>query len=147
MRADFSWSCPEGCPETLPLFLLGEADCRSLAAQVSCLQAIAGDGAFSLGMIAQFEGPLARHGAWMYPRLFWEAGLIGQVLYLEAEAAGVRATGIGCYFDDAMHDVFGLRGHDFQSLYHFTIGGAVDDPRITGLPPYDAERRTRRGWV
>jgi hypothetical protein len=27
--------------------------------------------------------------------------VLGQLLYLEAEAAGVRATGIGCYFDDA----------------------------------------------
>jgi len=27
-------------------------------------------------------------------KLFWEAGLLGQVLYLEAEAAGVRGTGI-----------------------------------------------------
>jgi len=26
--------------------------------------------------------------------------MIGQVLYLEAEAQGVRATGIGCFFDD-----------------------------------------------
>ena len=37
----------------------------------------------------------------MYRRLFWECGLIGQVLYLEAEAAGVRGTGIGCFYDDA----------------------------------------------
>ena len=147
MRADFAWSPPEGCPDELPLYLLGELDCRSLAAQVSCLQEIAGDGAFSLGMIADFDTSLREFGAWYYPRLFWEAGMIGQVLYLEAEAAGVRATGIGCYFDDAVHDVFGLKGHAFQSLYHFTVGGAVDDPRITGSPPYAAERRKRRGWV
>jgi uncharacterized membrane protein len=37
----------------------------------------------------------------MYPRLFWETGVIGQVLYLEAHAFGISATGIGCYFDDA----------------------------------------------
>jgi nitroreductase len=147
MRVDFAWTRPEACPETLPLYLLAELDCRGMAAQVSCIQAIAGDGAFSLGMIAEFEAPMRQFGAWYYPRLFWETGLIGQALYLEAEAAGVRATGIGCYFDDAMHDVLGLRGRAFQSLYHFTVGGAVDDPRITGLPAYGAERRTMRGWV
>jgi hypothetical protein len=62
------------------------------------------------------------------------------VLYLEAEAAGVRSTGIGCFFDDPVHQVFGLRDLEFQSLYHFTVGGAVDDPRLTTLPPYRRDR-------
>lgn len=39
-------------------------------------------------------------GPSMYPRLFWETGLIGQMLYLEAHAFGVSGTGIGCFFDD-----------------------------------------------
>ncbi len=147
MRPEFAWTPPPGCPAELPLYHLVSGDCRGLAAQVSCLQNIAGAGAFSLGMIARFEASLREHGAWFYPRLFWESGLIGQALYLEAEAAGLRATGIGCYFDDPVHRAFGLRGHTFQSLYHFTVGGPVDDPRLTDLPPYTAERRARHGWV
>jgi hypothetical protein len=58
------------------------------------------------------------------------------VLYLEAEAAGVRSTGIGCFFDDPVHQAFGIEDLAFQSLYHFTVGGYVDDPRLTTLPPY-----------
>ena len=54
----------------------------------------------------------------------------------EAEAAGIRATGIGCYFDDTFHDILGLAGDRFQDLYHFTVGGPVDDPRLMTLPPY-----------
>ena len=73
----------------------------------------------------------------VYRRLFWETGVIGQVLYLEAEAARVRATGIGCYFDDPVHELLGLKDRRFQSLYHFTVGGAVDDPRLTSRPPYE----------
>ena len=53
------------------------------------------------------------------------------MLYLAAEAAGARATGIGCFYDDPVHDVLGLRGHAFQSLYHFTIGMPVEDSRLT----------------
>jgi len=147
MRREFAWSTPPGCPADLPLYHLIAGDCRGLAAQVSCLQTIAGAGAFSLGMIARFEAPLRAYGAWFYPRLFWEAGMIGQVLYLEAEASGLRGTGIGCYFDDPVHRVFGLSAHAYQSMYHFTTGGPVDDPRLTTLPPYSAERRTRSGWV
>jgi lipid-A-disaccharide synthase-like uncharacterized protein len=52
-------------------------------------------------MIARFEAVLRDKGEWMYPRLFWETGVLGQVLYLEAHAVGISATGIGCYFDDA----------------------------------------------
>jgi SagB-type dehydrogenase family enzyme len=132
----FAWSVPPGCPGDLPLFLLQEADVRALAVQVSCGQDIAGDGAFSLGMIAEFESTLRRRGPWFYRRLFWETGVIGQVLYLEAEAIGVRATGIGCFFDDPVHEVMGFGDMAFQSLYHFTVGGPVEDPRLTTLPPY-----------
>jgi nitroreductase len=136
MHQHFVWVKPPGCPADLPLFLLEAGDARRLAAQVSCHQEIAGDGAFSLGMIAEFEPSLRRYGAWFYRRLFWETGMIGQVLYLEAEAAGVRGTGIGCFFDDPVHQVFGLQDGTFQSLYHFTIGGHVEDPRLLTLPPY-----------
>jgi hypothetical protein len=140
MHAHFSWETPPGCPPELPLFLLERGDARVLATQVSCRQDIAGDGVFSLGMLAEYRSTLVEHGPSFYRRLYWEAGLVGQVLYLEAEAAGVRATGIGCFFDDPVHQVFGFRDLEFQSLYHFTVGGAVDDPRLTTLPPYGRDR-------
>ena len=136
MRQQFAWSSPPGCPEDLPLFLLEGGDARRMAVQISCGQAIAGDSAFSLGMIAEFEPSLRRHGPWFYRRLFWETGVIGQVLYLEAEAFGVRATGIGCFFDDPVHQVLGFSDATYQSLYHFTTGGPVEDLRLTTLPPY-----------
>lgn len=128
---------------TVPLVELAKGDARALATQLSCHQEIAGDGAFSCGMLAAFESTLRRHGAWWYRRLFWEAGTIGQVLYLEAEAAGLRGTGIGCYFDDALHRLLGLTDHAFQSLYHFTVGGAVEDLRLMTWPPYDQRVRGR----
>jgi SagB-type dehydrogenase family enzyme len=135
-RPQFDWTSAAGCPDDLPLFLLQEGDARALAAELSCRQDIAGESAFSLGMIAEFEPRMRQHGPWFYRRLFWETGLIGQVLYLEAEAAGVRATGIGCFFDDPVHQVMGFNDASFQSLYHFTTGGPVEDPRLTTLPPY-----------
>ena len=62
--------------------------------------------------------------------------MLGHEQYLEAEAAGVRGTGIGCYFDDPMHELLGLSGDRFQSLYHFTAGGPVDDSRRRTWAPY-----------
>jgi len=137
MHEQFVWTSPDNCPADLPLYLLEDGNAQNLATQVSCGQEIAGQSAFSLGMIAEYDGSIEKHGPWFYKRFFWEAGLIGQVLYLEAEAAGVRSTGIGCFFDDPVHRVLGWYPNtQFQSLYHFTVGGAVDDHRLTTLPPY-----------
>jgi hypothetical protein len=136
MNPELTWTIAPGCPDDLPLYWLLEGDARKLAAQVSCHQGIAGDSAFSFGMLAEFEGRLREGGAWWYPRLFWESGLLGQVLYLEAESAGVRATGIGCFFDDPVHEIVSIKGLALQSLYHFTVGGPVEDIRLMTLPPY-----------
>ncbi len=136
MKPDFRWLQPPSCARALPLYLLEEGDCRELAASVSCGQNIAGDGAFSLAMIADYGVSLVADGAPFYRNLFWEAGLVGQVLYLEAEESGIRSTGIGCYFDDPVHQLFGISSHNWQSFYHFTVGGPVDDGRLTTLPAY-----------
>jgi SagB-type dehydrogenase family enzyme len=132
-RGDFLW---ERASATVPLFLLAPGDCRSLAGRLSCDQDVAADGFFSLGMIAEFDASLREHGQSFYRHLFWEAGFVGQILYLEAEAAGARATGIGCFYDDPVHDVLGLEDHAFQSLYHFTVGVPVEDLRLTTEVPY-----------
>ena len=137
LSADFAFERPAGCSEHLPFFKLAEGDFQQHAQTISCRQKIAGAGAFSLGMIADFEDSLLERGAWWYRRLFWEAGMLGHVLYLEAEAAGIRGTGIGCYFDDAFHSLLGLRNSQFQSLYHFTVGGPIEDTRLRTLPAYD----------
>lgn len=142
-RSEFHWRKPSGCPESVPLYFLSSGDFRSVAGRVSCGQEIAATGAFSLGMIADFEEPMQTDGAWIYRRLFWETGLIGQVLYLEAEAAGIRGTGIGCFFDDPVHDLFGFRDCKYQSLYHFTVGGPVEDTRLTTFPAYPLDVTSR----
>ena len=133
----------EPAHDTLPLVRLAVGPARAMARRLSCDQDIASDGCYSLGMIADFDASLDEHGPAFYRNLFWESGMVGQRLYLDAEAAGLRATGIGCFYDDAVHDVLGLKGHAFQSLYHFTVGAPVEDARITTEPGYAWE--TRRG--
>ncbi|GBL45229.1 hypothetical protein SFMTTN_1036 [Sulfuriferula multivorans] len=83
---------------------------------------------FTLAMVAEFGAPL-QEARWRYRQLHCEAGLLGQVLYLEAEAAGLRGTGIGCYFDDDCHELLGLQLHGTTSpsLYHFTVGYQLVD--------------------
>ena len=135
LKPEYEWLKPEGCPEHLALFRLVTGDARNAAKTLSCHQNIAGDGILSFGMLAEYESNLTKN-PWVYRQLFWEAGILGQVLYLEAESAGFRGTGIGCYFDDGVHELLGIKEHTFQSLYHFTIGTALTDNRLQTLPPY-----------
>jgi SagB-type dehydrogenase family enzyme len=132
MRKEFLWE------QVIDrLFLLLPTDVTWVGNRVSCDQEIAGDGFFSLGMIARLAPSLTERGEWFYRRLFWECGLIGQVLYLEAEAAGARATGIGCFYDDAVHELLGLSGETWESLYHFSMGVPVEDNRLTTESGYE----------
>lgn len=133
-REQFEWQPVEDCPSHIPLYKLVNANGQKLAATLSCHQGIAADSCFSLGMIADCS-PIET-ASWHYRRLYWEAGMIGQVLYLEAEAAGIQGTGIGCYFDDALHEALGINDKRWQSLYHFTVGKGIGDARIQTIPAY-----------
>ena len=132
MHSNFEW---QQCYPDKPLYLLKKGNYRRVAKALSCEQDIAADSAYSLGMLARFEESLD-YSASQYPLLFWETGLIGQVLYLAAENDDLRATGIGCFFDDLVHDLLGLKDQQWQSLYHFTVGKQIDDARISTKPAY-----------
>jgi len=138
-REQFQWQAVEGCPDHLPLYRLVQANGQKLAATLSCHQGIAGQSCFSLAMIGDCRS-IDEH-SWHYRRLYWEAGMIGQVLYLEAEAAGIQGTGIGCYFDDSVHEVLGITDKRWQTLYHFTVGKGIQDGRIQTTPPYQHLKR------
>lgn len=107
---------------------------------LSCHQALASDACVTFSLCAPMatvmgEGPSA------YRRVLQEAGLLGQALYLRAEAEGLRGTGIGCYFDDAVHQWLGWTDAQWQVLYHFTVGHALTDPRLQSEPAYDEARQ------
>jgi nitroreductase len=86
-------------------------------------------------MLAPFDAVLRTDPA-QYRALLRAAGLVGQVLYLEAEALGYRGTGIGCYFDDELHALLGLEGRQWQALYAFAVGVPLLDARLETTAPY-----------
>lgn len=139
-HADFLWRPVAG---QLPLWRLAEEDVSDLAATLSCHQDIAGHSVFAVAMIAPYE-QLLRQGPYKYRRLHWECGMIGQVLYLAAEAYGLRGTGIGCFFDDEVHRLLGIQDKSYQVLYHFTVGHPIEDDRLSTLPAYHHLDRSRR---
>jgi hypothetical protein len=80
MEPQFLWEKPVECPETLELYLLKRGDFRGTAMELSCYQDMAGDSCFSVAMIVEFLEPLETLGPWFYPMLYWECGMVGQVL-------------------------------------------------------------------
>lgn len=109
---------------------------KRLSRSLHCHQDLAGSACLAFGMLARFDQALSDEGAAGYRSLYREAGLIGQALYLQAEAQSLRGTGIGCFFDDPVHTLVGVEGTDWQSLYHFTLGLPVLDARIETTPAY-----------
>ncbi|MFZ3087961.1 MAG: nitroreductase family protein, partial [Methylotenera sp.] len=123
-------------PAHLNLQLLTPAPAGELhrvARSLHCHQDIAANACFALGMLAEYDGVIADNPS-AYRDMHREAGLIGQVLYLQAEMYGLRGTGIGCFFDDPIHQLLGLTDETFQTIYHFTVGLALDDARIENIP-------------
>ncbi len=136
-----SLSPAPGWPAEVPLQALAEHPTLSGTLRtLSCHQAIASDACVAFSLVADFAAPVQAQPA-AYREALQEAGLIGQVLYLQAEAEGLRGTGIGCYFDDAVHELLGLQGDAMQVLYHFTVGQPQTDERISTEPPYTAARQ------
>jgi len=65
-----------------------------------------------------------------YRAAFINAGRVGQRLYIAAESLGLRATGIGAFFDDQVHRYLDIDTETEQVVYHFAIGHPMRDNRL-----------------
>jgi hypothetical protein len=141
-----AWREEQESNSTWGLYALRFGDYSQAAERISCDQQIAGGGTFSLGM-------LGRWGDWdhsrRYKELLWESGAVGQGLYLLAEAHGLQGTGIGCFYDDAVHRLLGLTGrrweeqelHEFDTCDGFSPAASLD----TCSSPHRPQRKKDDG--
>jgi len=79
-----------------------------VAAYLSLEQPLAGNACFAISMVADLGAAARAFGNRGYRYVHFEAGAIGQRLYLGAEALGWNATGIGAFYDDDVHRYLGL---------------------------------------
>jgi len=84
------------------------ANVERVAAYLSLEQALAGNACFGISMIADLAEAARRFGNRGYRYVHFEAGAIGQRLYVGAEALGWNATGIGAFYDDDVHRYLGF---------------------------------------
>ena len=90
------------------LELLHRANVERVAAYLSLEQSLAGNSCFTVSMIADLGGAARLFGNRGYRYVHFEAGAIGQRLYVGAEALGWNATGIGAFYDDDVHRYLGF---------------------------------------
>lgn len=117
-------------PEHAELEKIKLGDQRVVAAALSLGQDLAGNACVAFSMIGDLESAASYYGDRGYRYVHFEAGAIGQQMYLAAEALGLRATGIGAFYDDEVHRYLSLAPEQGQVVYHFAIGHAVPDPRL-----------------
>jgi SagB-type dehydrogenase family enzyme len=117
-------------PEHARLEQIKDGDQRMVAAALSLGQDLAGNSCLTFSMIGDFQKATQMYGDRGYRYVHFEAGAIGQRMYLAAEALGLRATGIGAFFDDEVHRYLSLTPEQRQVVYHFAVGYPVLDPRL-----------------
>ncbi len=117
-------------PEHARLERIKLRDQRLVAAALSLGQDLAGNSCVTFSMIGNFEKATQIYGDRGYRYVHFEAGAIGQRMYLAAEALGLRATGIGAFFDDDVHKYLSIAPEQGQVVYHFAVGYPVPDPRL-----------------
>ncbi|MBI3472905.1 MAG: nitroreductase family protein, partial [Candidatus Solibacter usitatus] len=107
--------------------LLKTGDQRLMAAALSLGQDLAGNSCVTFSMVADLERAFRDFGNRGYRYVHFEAGAIGQRLYLASEAMGFGSTGIGAFYDDDVHAYLGVK----HVIYHFACGYPVEDARLT----------------
>ena len=90
-------------PETAELERIKSGDQRVAAAGLSLGQYLAGNSCVTFSMIGDFHCAIHAHGNRCYRYVHFEAGAIGQRLYLAAEALKLGATGIGAFYDEEVN--------------------------------------------
>ena len=99
----YRWDC-----RARTLEQLHRGNVERVAAYLSLEQALAGNACFAISMVADLAAASRNFGNRGYRYVHFEAGAIGQRLYLGTEALGWNATGIGAFYDDDVHRYLGF---------------------------------------
>ena len=117
------------------LYLIEKGDFSEASKFINCTQDLGKFSSVSFSFVANFEKITKNYH---YKLTLEEAGMVGHILYLEAEAKGIRGCGIGCFFDDLINEE--ILNNKLQAVYNFTIGVPLIDERIIKVNPKEAKK-------
>jgi len=117
------------------LGLVEAGDFSRVAGYLSLEQDMATHAAVLFTLIGDLPRGFAAHGprGWRYAH--FEAGFLGQGLYLAAAACGFSATGIGAFYDEEVHRFWRIDpARHGRVIYHFALGGrSVPEPHLVTI--------------
>ncbi len=117
------------------LLLLQRGNLESTAMSLSLSQEIASDSCVCFVMIANFQSAFQYFGELGYRVAHFEAGRIGQALYIGSESLCYNSTGIGAFFDNEVNKFLQLKEGN-EVIYNFAMGKAIPDKRVQTLDGY-----------
>jgi SagB-type dehydrogenase family enzyme len=125
---------------------LHRGNVQRVAAFLSLEQSLAGNSCFTVSMIAELADAARVFGNRGYRYVYFEAGAIGQRLYVGAEALGWNATGIGAFYDDDVHRYLGFLEEGEDSVRASVREAEKATLIMLGSPAFRAvtEDRSRR---
>jgi len=116
-----------------------------VAAYLSLGQALAGNACFAISMIADLAQAARVFGNRGYRYVHFEAGAIGQRLYIGAEALGWNSTGIGAFYDDDVHRYLGFLALGESPVAVSVLAAEQAAPVMIDSPASRAEQIRARG--
>jgi SagB-type dehydrogenase family enzyme len=122
---------------------LHRGNVQRVAAFLSLEQPLAGNSCFTISMIADLDEAARVFGNRAYRYVYFEAGAIGQRLYLGAEALGWNATGIGAFYDDEVHRYLGFLEEGTNSISKSVLQAEKTSLVMLGSPASRAAAQDR----
>ena len=123
---------------------LHSGNVERVTAYLSLEQSLAGNACFAVSMIADLDEAARVFGNRGYRYVHFEAGAIGQRLYVGAEALGWNATGIGAFYDDDVHRYLGFLEEE-ETPVGSSLHAAAQEALVTlGSPSSRSVARGRR---
>ena len=107
---------------THALTALNRGDQRRRSHEIALFQRLVGSSCAALVKTIDTKRLAAADGDRGYRYAVMDAGLIGENLYLQAEALGLGCCGIGAFFDDEVSEVIGAGPKDELIIYLSAVG-------------------------
>lgn len=126
LASDFEWK-PEGGP--VNFFRLQVGDFKQVTSTLWNQSELGESAIFHVMMLADFDKSV-RLDLSTYPHVFWESGMIAQVLSTEATALDHKTHHLAHFIDEQCHLMLGLRADQFRCTYMSCFGKPAESKTV-----------------
>lgn len=119
-KVTFNWT---KVSKEYQFYSLFEAPLNEMISDICLNDPFVKNSALTVSFINSFKPFITTFGVSMYQRLFWEAGMLAELIRLESRLEKVDAVSHPFYYESLFEKVMGISHHeDFMNTYHLSIG-------------------------